>query len=289
MEPFERAAAVLPPGLRQRAMALPEQVREGAEELRLRALRRPTVVVGEEELPLEGAAEVSADDLERVLEIATQASAHAALEKVRRGWFTLRGGCRLGLCGQAAAQDRGLGSLSSINIRIAREVPGCGAEVLQELGSFRGALLLAPPGAGKTTLLRDLVRLLSDGGVRVGLCDERGEVAALWRGEPQFDVGERTDILDGFPKAEGLLMLLRGMNPRLLACDEVTAPADCAALETCANCGVRLLATAHGGSLEDLRRRRLYRDLLRRGLFDRLVTLRREGGGFRYAVEELPC
>ncbi|MCI5704060.1 MAG: stage III sporulation protein AB [Pseudoflavonifractor sp.] len=299
MEGFDDAAILLPPALRKRAEALPGTVRRRAEEIRLRAGRPPTVSVGADELPLPGGGAVTVRDLELTVEIATQASAHAALERVRQGYFTVRGGHRIGLCGSAAAeggQVRNLRTLSSLNIRVAHTVPGCGEGVLRTLcasGSLPNTLLLAPPGAGKTTLLRDLVRLVSDGGVcppmRVGLADERGEVAALWNGVPQFDVGGRTDVLEGCPKAQGLMMLLRGMNPQALACDEITAPADCAALEQCANCGVKLLATAHGAGPEDLERRPLYRELLARRLFEVVVTIDRRGAGFDYRVEELPC
>ena len=122
----------------------------------------------------------------------------------------------------------------------------------------------------------------------MGLADERGEVAALWEGVPQFDVGEHTDVLEGCPKAVGLMLLLRGMNPQLLACDEVTDPADCAALERCSNSGVGLLATLHARKVEDLAQKPLYRALLARGLFHRAVVIRRDSEE-RYRVEGLPC
>jgi len=233
---------------------------------------------------------VTVQDLEWVVERATRSSAHTALAAVRQGYFTTRGGHRVGLCGTAAVVDgavRNLRQLSSLNLRVAHALPGRGEGVLPQLlegGVFRGALLLGPPGSGKTTLLRDLVRLLSDGGSRVGLCDERGEVAALWEGLPQLDVGERTDVLEGCPKAWGLLSLLRGMGPQVLACDEVTDPADLKALETCANCGVALLATVHAQDVDDLGRKPLYRQLLSRRLFPKAVVVSRRGD----RVEELP-
>lgn len=117
--------------------------------------------------------------------------------------------------------------------------------------------------------------------------DERGEVGALYSGCPQLDVGSRTDVMEGCPKARGLMLLMRAMNPQVLAVDEITAPEDIAALRTAAGCGVTLLATAHGNSREDLERRPLYRALMEAGIFQKLLLIRREGTGRSYQIEEL--
>lgn len=302
---FEEAAALLPYDLRQAAHRLSEEDKARAEELRLRAGRPPMVsdLAGERVLP--GCEGVSVDvrDLGTVVEIASQASAHTVLDRVKHGFVTVRGGHRVGICGSAVVKDgsiHNLRQMSSIAIRVAREAPGAAETVLPKLLTEQGltsTLILSPPGAGKTTLLRDLIRRVSGGidtrPLRVGVADERGELAAMYNGVPQTDVGERTDVMDGCPKGQALLMLLRGMNPQVLAADEITAAEDAEALEQAAGCGVALLCTAHGGGVEDLWKRPVYRRLMEERLFQKVVLIRAEGGRRRYRVADLsgvrPC
>ena len=298
--PFDQVASLLPFGIRQLALALPKAERVVAEEVRLRAGRPVSVTLPDGEAVLPGSPVVTADDLRTALEIATQASAHTALERVRHGFVTVRGGHRMGMCGTAVIKDgaiHNLKQLSSLNIRIARQIPGIGTELLRRLRTegepIASVLVLGPPGAGKTTLLRDLIRGLSSGvggpPVRVGVADERGELAAMYHGVPQLDLGPHTDVMDSCGKAEGLMMLLRGMNPQVLAMDEITAPADIDALEMAAGCGTALLATAHGRGLEDLRRRPLYAQLMERRIFDKVLLVDRQGGVRCYRLEDIPC
>ena len=298
MREFEQAAAVLPPELRQQALALPTQERERAEELRLRCGWPMAAVFPEGEILL-GGRKIVPQDLELLLEIASRASVHAVLSQLREGYLTIEGGHRLGLCGTAVLENgqmRNLRSLSSVSIRIARQHPGAALPLLSGLmegGRLCSTLIAAPPGMGKTTLLRDLVRCISDGDgtppLRVGLADERGEVAALYGGVPQLRVGRRTDVIEGCPKAQGAMLLLRAMNPQVLAMDEITAPEDVAALLTAAGCGAVLLATAHGEG-DELTRRPLYRTMLEERIFQRVVSIQRTEQGRSYTVETPePC
>ncbi len=294
---WEQAADVLPRGLTEGLGALGERRLREAEEFRLRRGVPLSVVLPEGEAEVRGPA-VTEEHLRQTLENATRASAHTVLDRVQRGFVTLRGGHRIGLCGTVACKDGEivtLRELSSLNIRVARQIRGQAVSLLPALtegGRFLSTLILAPPGAGKTTLLRDLIRALSDGeGIaphRVGVADERGEIAALWRGEAQMDVGRRTDVMDGCPKAQGMSILLRGMNPQVLAADEITDPADARSIIQAAGCGVELIATAHGASIRALQERPVYRALLKAGVFRRLVIIEQIGRTRKTQVEALP-
>ncbi len=295
---YEQAAAILPSRLRKAALALSEEEKAAAEELRLRAGQPLSVLLSTGELSLE--TEVEPEELETLCDIATEFSRYAAAETIREGFLSVRGGFRVGLCGTAVMKDgvnTNLKNLSSAVIRIARERKGIASDIAPRLfqnGIFVNTLILSPPGGGKTTLLRDLVRCLSEGGPdcppqRISLIDERGEVAVVYRGAPQMDVGPRTDVLDACPKALGIPIILRAMNPQIIAVDEITLREDLTAMSMAAGCGIGLLATIHAGGVPELLRKPLYRQMLENQVFRLAVRILLDERGRAYEMEELPC
>lgn len=259
---YANLRSILPPSMRGR---FPDELLADSREIRLR-LGKP-LRLDEREL----GGRVTQEDLSFCVNAASRYSPWNAAT-MKQGYLTAPGGHRMGVCGEGSGG--GLRSVSSVNIRIAKDIRG----IADGIPVQEPILILGPPGSGKTTLLRDLVRRLSRTGP-VSVVDERCEIF------PQgFETGENTDVLSGFPKGEGIDMVLRAMGPKWIAVDEITAQFDCEALVQAGWCGVKLAATAHAASVSDLLSRPVYRPLVQSKLFARAVVLRPDR---TYTVERI--
>lgn len=235
---------------------------------------------------------VEREDILQTIERMTQSSLYASEEEMKQGYLTLPGGHRVGITGEALIKDgevKTLKHISALNVRIAREMKGKAKQVLPRLlredGSLYHTLILSPPRAGKTTLLRDMIRTLSDGdlemglkGQTVGVVDERGELAGMWQGNPTYQLGIRTDILDNCPKRIGINMLVRAMSPRIIAMDELGHSDDVEAVMDAIRTGVSILSTAHAAHLDEAYERPILRSLFQNKVFNRVVILSRRQG-----------
>lgn len=288
---------------------------EKLQEIRLRAGTPLTILVDGRERFVdsegrivdrqEAAARQESAELEEILKHLCQYSIYAFADEIRQGFLTVQGGHRVGLAGQALLDSENhivnLKYIRYLNIRIAHQVKGAAdplIPMLYERGRVVSTLLISPPGGGKTTMLRDIIRQISNGtaygrGINVSVVDERSEIAGSFLGIAQNDVGIRTDVLDGCPKAEGMMRLIRAMSPQALAVDELGGVEDMQALRAANGCGCRLLATIHGGSLEEVTHKNYMRDVMEEGLFERYVVLDRAAGAWGiegvYDREGKPC
>lgn len=291
---MEEIINVFPSVLRPLCRAAFEQGLE-PEEIRLR-IGRPVMVLGkgreyfwsQKEARLQDGREQSYiwqdEDMKETLSRMSRYSMYALEEELRNGFFTIQGGHRVGIAGRTVCEQGKILSfrnICSLNIRVARQKKGCAKDLLPWLiqeDSIYNTLLLSPPGVGKTTVLRDCIRLLSEGskvlpGKKIGVVDERSEIAASFLGVVQNDLGDRTDVLDACPKAEGMRLLLRSMSPQILAVDELGGKEDCLAVEEALHCGCRILGTMHARDVEELQEKMYLSDWLAKGFFGRFVLL----------------
>lgn len=300
---------VLPSHIANLIMSLSDNTLNKVTEIRIRSNQPLLLILDNRDImvtisnPTSGKSEnyyCSSEDLARTFQLICKNSVYAFEEEVRQGYLTINGGHRVGLAGQATVFDGTINTLkniSSLNIRIAKAIPGCADKVLPFIIDTRNqrvfnTLLISPPRCGKTTILRDLIRQLSIGnpnlgitGAQIGIVDERSEIAACKNGIPSIDLGPRVDVLDACPKASGMLMLIRSMAPDIVATDELGRLEDVTAIREALQAGVSVLATAHSQTLQDLNERPYVNELVKQNFFQRYVILsKRFGPG---TVEEI--
>lgn len=225
------------------------------------------------------------EDLGQAILFLSNHSLYAIDEELRQGFITIPGGHRVGFVGHGVLQNgliKQLKEISGINFRITRQIRGCADSVIpviiKNVTDIHQTMIISPPRCGKTTLLREIIYQLSNGfsgfsGLKVGVVDERSELAGTFQGVPRHHLGVRTDVLDHCPKTAGLYLLIRSMSPQVIATDEIGSSADVSALKEAANAGIRLITTVHGRDPTELMKRPILRDLLIDKLFTRYIVL----------------
>jgi stage III sporulation protein AA len=286
--------SALPDNLQKILNSIPDDIEKGLEEIRIRE-HRPLMVCscgrdffvhvnGKISAESGQAYQVTSQDVHRIVQLISNYSIYAFEEELRNGYITLTGGYRVGLTGKTVLEGgkiKSIKHINSFNFRITRQVLGAADKVLfyvTKSGNIYHTLILSPPQMGKTTLLRDLARQLSDGfagfnGVKVGIVDERSEIAGCYQGVPQNQVGLRSDVLDACPKADGIMMLIRSMSPNVIITDEIGRIEDVYAIEEALNAGVKVITTAHSRDLQDAQNRPILKQLLSKKIFERILVL----------------
>ena len=220
------------------------------------------------------------DDLKYIMQRISNYSLYAYEEDIRQGFITIRGGHRVGLAGECVMEDgkvKTIKNITSLNIRICREIIGCSQKVMKYIvddTNIYNTMIISPPKCGKTTILRDIASVLSDKvQKKISIIDERSEIAGSYMGIPQMNVGIRSDILDNCLKSEGMIMAIRSLSPDVLICDEVGTFKEIEALEMAFNSGVNIIVTLHGRSIEDLYNRSVLKNLLNNNILQRVIIL----------------
>ena len=256
------------------------------EEIRLRSNKPLMLKIGQETQIIDYI--VKQQEILQAFERICENSVYSYRRQICDGYITIKGGNRVGIVGSAVVdngQVLNINYISSLNFRIAREKIGCSNFIIEDIidfsnNSIHNTLIVSPPGCGKTTLLRDIIRNISNGmqeigfkGKTVGVIDERGEIAAMYKGLPQNDIGIRTDVIDNMPKPEAVRILVRSMCPDVIACDEIGSVEDIKAIDYAMCSGVKGIFTVHGKDIDEINRNVELSKLLNKHVFERIILL----------------
>lgn len=287
---IENILTFLPKNISLKIKELPTPVLDWTEEIRIR-INRPIEIMSKGE-PYFIPYIVTEEDAEQIINKLANFSFYTLEEELKKGYITIPGGHRVGLAGKVILENglvKAIRNLASFNFRIAREKIGVANPYIPVLyrNRWRHTMIIGAPQSGKTTLLRDIARIISTGDtkrkippLKVGIVDERSEIAGCVHGIPQLEFGPRVDILDACPKAEGMMMLIRSMSPDVLIVDEIGSKKDSEAIMEAANAGITLIMTTHGKSYEEIKKRPNLTEILRSRVFENYIELtRRKGPG----------
>lgn len=267
---------------------IPPSQRKEMEEIRIR-INRPI------EITLNGVTRffsyiIQPEDAFHLMNKISHFSIYTLEEELKRGYITVEGGHRIGLAGKVILEEgkvKAIRDVSSFNIRIAKERIGIADEIIPAIfkDEWMHTMIIGPPQTGKTTLLRDIARTISTGhtkynlkAAKVGIVDERSEIAGCVNGIPQLTFGYRVDVLDACPKAEGMMMMIRSMSPDVLIVDEIGRNEDSEAVMEAVHAGIKLIITTHGNGLTDIKQRPSLKEILNQAIFQRFIVLSRKKG-----------
>lgn len=253
-------------------------------EIRIRSKNKIIVVCGKNEFVLDLVA--SPKIILDILLNVSKMSIYAIQTDLNNGFVVIRGGHRIGVCGEVVYENgkiKNIKNICSLNIRVAHQIFGCADTVMPQIivnGIFQNTLIVSPPGCGKTTLLRDIIRLLSNGiktlgfsGKNVSLIDERGEIASCYEGVPTLDIGIRTDVMSNIDKSTGMSMVIRSMAPDIIATDEIGSSDDVLSIKAAILSGVKVIFTMHGDSLKSILENPNIKELLDMNIFSKIILL----------------
>ena len=280
---------VIPPRIRSAVINATRDVESKVQDITLRAERSVSVSLGGVQYRVSPLGRLVKDwDGQDVLKLSSTElsecfnnicgySVYSHLNEIKEGFITLKGGHRAAVSGTAVVSSGdilNIRDISTISLRVAREVNGCAEEIAKYIVDGGGLLLCGAPSSGKTTVLRDIGRLLSTVyNKRTSIVDTRGEIASISHSVAMNDVG-LCDVLDGYPREKGIEQAVRCFSPEYIICDEIGSPSDIKAIENGINCGVIFVASIHASSKGELVKKKGIEELLSQGAFSGAAFLR---------------
>lgn len=279
--------------------SISQSISEFVEEIRIRLNRPIALKIGQDTMLIQHI--INQTEINVIFERICENSIYSYKREICEGFITIRGGHRVGITGTAVIEDKikNINYISSLNFRIAREKKDSSKEIIKYIVNIRenniyNTLIISPPGCGKTTILRDIIRNVSNGIEEynfkpkvIGLVDERGEIAATYKGIPQKDIGIMTDVMSNFPKSIGMKMLIRSMSPQIIACDEIGGYEDVQAIKSAIYSGVKGIFTAHGKDIDEIIKNPEINELIKEKIIDKIIQLSTQKKGKAEKIYDL--
>ena len=256
------------------------------EEIRIRSNGKLSFKIGQDLITI--FSNITKGEMQEIFENICEKSIYAYTKQIAEGFITIKGGNRVGITGSAVIENGrviNLNYISSLNFRIARQIKDVSNSILKYViniqnNSIFNTIIASPPGGGKTTILRDLVRKISNGMPEInfspkicGIVDERGEIAAMYKGIPQNDIGENSDVINNVSKSIGINMLIRSMGPQIIVCDEIGTKEDIEAIEKATLSGVKGIFTVHASTIKEIKENPNLSKLIQNKLIQKIIVL----------------
>ena len=209
----------------------------------------------------------SQEILAEIIENVTEKSLYAFNDRLKQGFITSKNGVRIGVAGECVCDNNKvitIKKIASLNIRIPHEIKNCSAKIFNKLflKEIFNTLIVSPPTKGKTTILKDIARKFNEyTDYAVLIIDERGEFGQI--------SGENVDLIKYSDKNYALNYAIRSMSPQIVITDELQTREDWKSAEQVATGGVNIIASCHGKSAEDLKKKEFFI----KNIFDRYVFL----------------
>ena len=256
------------------------------EEIRIRSNGNLSLKIGQDLITI--FSNITKGEMQEIFENICEKSIYSYTKQIAEGFITIKGGNRVGITGSAVIENGrviNLNYISSLNFRIARQIKDVSNSILKYViniqnNSIFNTIIASPPGGGKTTILRDLVRKISNGMPEInfspkicGIVDERGEIAAMYKGIPQNDIGENSDVINNVSKSIGINMLIRSMGPQIIVCDEIGTKEDIEAIEKATLSGVKGIFTVHASTIKEIKENPNLSKLIQNKLIQKIIVL----------------
>lgn len=266
-----------------------------AEEIRIRQAKNLIIKTSSNSVEINYI--ITSNDILEIMQKICEYSIYSYQNQIAEGYITVKGGHRIGITGTCVIQNEkviNIKYVNSLNFRIARQVYGASTEILPEIvngNTIWNTIIVSPPGFGKTTILKDIIRNLSSGidsmnlnSINVGVVDERGEIAAMFKGMPQNDLGKSVDVIENIPKNMGIKMLIRSMAPQVIVADEIGTKEDVEAINYAFCSGVKGIFTCHGANYEEFIKNPYMKEIIKLNIIDKLIFLSSQKGKIENVV-----